>query len=153
MPVARARSSSLADAPRIFLPKAEARSGVVCPTRVMQRIKAMFRARAIPTKGTAIYRPSERAQWLAQLEGGARVRAAALFKHLAVLIELRPPPKAAMLAEARRQPGWKVLRSIPYLGPCAWLEIMAIMRTPFRFRTKRNLWPYVGRTYEGVPAE
>jgi acetolactate synthase small subunit len=36
-------------------------------TRVMQRIKAMFRARAIATKGTAIYRPSERAQWLAQL--------------------------------------------------------------------------------------
>jgi hypothetical protein len=49
-------------------------------TRVMQRIKAMFRARVIATKGTAIYRPSERAQWLAQLEGGARVRAAALFK-------------------------------------------------------------------------
>ena len=77
----------------------------------------MFRARAIPTKGTAIYRPSERAQRLAQLEGGARVRAAALFKHLDVLIELRPPAKAAMLAEARRQPGWKVLWSIPYLGP------------------------------------
>jgi hypothetical protein len=41
-----------------------------------------FRARAIATKGTAIYRPSERAQWLAQLEVRARVRAAALFKHL-----------------------------------------------------------------------
>jgi Transposase len=86
-------------------------------TRVMQRIKAMFRARAIPTKGTAIYRPGEREQWLGKLENGARVRAAALFKHLEVLLELRPPAKAAMLAEARRQPGWKVLRSIPYLGP------------------------------------
>jgi len=59
-------------------------------TRVMQRIKAMFRARAIPTKGTAIYRPSEPAQGLAQLEDGARSRrCAALFKHLDVLVELR----------------------------------------------------------------
>jgi hypothetical protein len=55
----------------------------------MQRIKAMFRARAIATKGTAIYRPSEPAQWFAQLDGGARVRAAALFEHLDVLVELR----------------------------------------------------------------
>jgi hypothetical protein len=73
-------------------------------TRVTQRIKTMFRARALPTKGsTAIYRASEREQWLGKLEGGVRVRATALFKHLDVLLELRPPAKAAMLAEARRQ--------------------------------------------------
>jgi len=113
-------------------------------TRVMQRIKALFRARAIPTKGTAVYRDTERKEWLDKIDGGARVRAATLFKHLDVLLELRPPAKAAMLTEARRQPGWKVLRSIPYLGPVRVAEIMAIMRTPFRFRTKRNLWPYVG---------
>lgn len=113
-------------------------------TRVMLRLKALFRARAIPTKGTAIYRASERKQWLAKLEGGARVRAATLFTQLEVLLKLRPPAKAAMLAEARRQPGWKVLRSIPYLGPIRVAQILAIIRTPFRFRTKRNLWPYVG---------
>ena len=113
-------------------------------TRVMLRIKALFRARAIPTTGTAVYRASERKQWLAKLDGGARVRAAALFTHLDVLLELRPPAKIAMLAEARRQPGWKILRSIPFLGPIRVAEILAIVRTPFRFRTKRNLWPYVG---------
>ena len=113
-------------------------------TRVMQRLKALFRARAIQTRGTAVYRPSERNEWLAKLEGGARVRAAALFKQLDVLLALRPAAKAAMIAEARRQPGWKVLRSIPYLGPIRVAEILAIVRTPFRFRTKRNLWPYVG---------
>ena len=113
-------------------------------TRVMQRIKALFRARAIPTKGTAVYRSSQRKQWLAKLEGGSRVRAAALFNHLDVLLKLRPPAKAAVLAEARRQSGWKVLRSIPYLGPIRVAQILAIVRTPYRFRTKRNLWPYVG---------
>ena len=113
-------------------------------TRVMQRLKALFRARAILTKGTAVYRSSERKQWLTRLEGGSRVRAAALFSHLDVLLKLRPPAKAAMIAEARRQSGWKILRSIPFLGPIRVAQILAIVRTPFRFRTKRNLWPYVG---------
>jgi transposase len=63
---------------------------------------------------------------------------------LAALRAQLPRLSNAMLAEARRQPGWKVLRSIPYLGPVRVAQIMAIMRTPFRFRTKRNLWPYVG---------
>lgn len=113
-------------------------------TRVMLRLKALFRGRAIASKGTAIYRTSEHKQWLTKLDGGARVRAAALFAQLDVLLELRPPAKAAMLAEAKRQPGWKVLRSIPYLGPIRVAQILAILRTPFRFRTKRNLWPYAG---------
>ena len=51
-----------------------------------------------------------------------------------------------MIAAARRQPGWKVLRSIPFLGPVRVALILAIMRTPFRFRTRRNIWPYAGLT-------
>jgi transposase len=113
-------------------------------TRVMQRIKALFRASAIPAKGVSVYRPAERQRWLKMLEGGARVRAASLLRQLDALLELRVSAKAAMLVEARRQRGWKVLRSIPYLGPIRVAQILAIVRTPFRFRTKRNLWPYVG---------
>jgi transposase len=113
-------------------------------TRVMQRIKALFRGRGIKSEGKAVYRPSEREKWLAKLKGGCRTRAEAQLKQLDVLLELRGPAKAAMLAEAKKQPGWKILRSIPYLGPIRVAEIMAIMRTPHRFRTKRNLWPYVG---------
>jgi len=113
-------------------------------TRVMLRIKAMFRARAIPTPGVSVYRSSQRKQWLSKLEGGARVRAASLLTQLDGLLEWRPKAKAAMIVAARRQPGWKVLRSIPSLGPVRVAQLLAIMRTPFRFRTKRNLWPYAG---------
>ena len=49
-----------------------------------------------------------------------------------------------MIVEARRQPAWKILRSIPFLGPIRVAQMLAIIRTPFRFRTKRNLWGYVG---------
>lgn len=113
-------------------------------TRVMQRVKAIYRGRAIPTPGVAVYRSTQRKEWLEKLDGGARVRAATLLQQLDLLLELRPAAKKAMIAEARRQPGWKSLRSIPYLGDIRVAEILAIVRTPFRFRTKRNLWPYVG---------
>jgi transposase len=113
-------------------------------TRVMQRIKAMFRARGIATVGSDVYREANRKDWLDKLKEGSRTRAEALFKQLDLLLELRPPAKAAMLAEARKHEGWKVLRSFPYLGPIRVAEILAIMRTPHRFRTKRNLWPYAG---------
>ena len=114
-------------------------------TRVMLRIKALFRGCGIKTPGKSVYQPSKRRGWVSQLEGrGARMRAEALFTELDVLQELRPKAKAAMIAEARRQPGWKVLRSIPFLGPVRVAEILAIMATPWRFRTKRQAWPYVG---------
>ena len=113
-------------------------------TRVMLRIKAIFRGRAIGTSGVSVYRESRRKEWLAQLEGGARVRAAALLTQLDLLLELRPKAKTAMIAAARRLPGWKILRSMPFLGPVRVAQILAIMRTPHRFRTKRNLWPYAG---------
>ncbi len=113
-------------------------------TRVMLRIKAIFRSRAIPTSAVSVYRPSEREQWLSKLERGARIRATALLTELDVLLQLRPAAKRAMVAEARRQPGWKFLHSIPSLGPVRVAVILAIVRTPFRFRTKRNLWPYAG---------
>ncbi|HWW76068.1 MAG TPA: transposase [Pyrinomonadaceae bacterium] len=114
-------------------------------TRVMLRIKAIYRARAIATPGVSVYRASQRKQWLAKLEGGARVRAASLLTQLDALLELRPKAKTAMIAAARRQPGWKVLRSIPFLGAVRVAQLLAIIRTPwFRFRTKRNLWPYAG---------
>ncbi len=114
-------------------------------TRVMLRIKALFRARAIATPGTSVYRSLQREQWLSRLKGrGVRLRAECLYAELDVLSELRPKAKAAMITEARRQPGWKTLRSIPFFGPIRVAQMMAIIATPFRFRTKRALWPYAG---------
>ena len=114
-------------------------------TRVMLRLKALFRARGIKTPGKRVYHPKDREEWLAKLgDDGARFRAQALYAQLDVLRELRPKVKATMVAEARRDPAWAVLRSIPNLGPVRIALILAIMRTPWRFRTKRNLWAYCG---------
>jgi transposase len=114
-------------------------------TRVMLRLKALFRARAIPTRGTKVYQVSHRAKWLAQLgDRGVRFRAETLYTELDVLTALRPKAKAAMLGEARRDPAWPVLRTIPFLGPVRVALLLATLQTPWRFRTKRHLWAYVG---------
>lgn len=114
-------------------------------TRVMLRLKALFRARAIPAVGTRVYLPASRADWLAKLsERGARWRAEALYAELDLLRALRPKTKTALLAEAARDPAWTVLRTIPFLGPVRVALLLATMQTPWRFRTKRHLWAYAG---------
>jgi len=121
------------------------RSLVEDATRVMQRLKSLFRARAIRARGRRVYAPQHRAQWLAQLtDRGARFRAEALLTQLDVLRALRPRAKAAMVVEARRDPAWDVLRSVPFLGPVRVALLLATLRTPWRFRAKRNLWGYGG---------
>jgi transposase len=114
-------------------------------TRVMLRLKALFRARGIRAPGKRVYHPAGRAEWLGQLvDRGARLRAEALYAELDVLRELRPRAKAAMLTEAHRDPAWPVLRAIPFLGPVRVALLLATMQTPWRFRTKRHLWAYAG---------
>ena len=130
-------------------------------TRVMLRLKALFRARGIKTPGQGVYHNlEERPQWLAQLsDPGAQLRAELLWAELLwaellwaellwaeldLLGKLRPRAKAAMLAEARRDPAWSVLRSIPFLGPVRVALLLATLQTPWRFRSKRNLWAYAG---------
>ena len=114
-------------------------------TRVMARLKALYRARGIRTRGTAVYSARQRAQWLAQLPAGAvRLRAEALYAELEVVQALRAKAKTALLTTARRQPAWAVLRAIPFLGPIRVALLLAVLQTPWRFRTKRNLWAYAG---------
>jgi hypothetical protein len=111
----------------------------------MLRLKSLFRARAVRAPGKRIYGTKDRPRWLAQLpDRGARFRAETLYAELDVLRELRPRAKTLMVVEARRDPAWQILGSIPGLGPVRVSLLLASMKTPWRFRTKRNLWAYAG---------
>jgi len=114
-------------------------------TRVMLRIKALLRARAIRARGTSVYQAGDRAQWIDQLpERGARFRAEGLYAQFDLLDALRKKAKSAMVAEARKDPAWPVLDSVPFYGPVRISLLLATIGTPWRFRTKRNLWAYAG---------
>ena len=114
-------------------------------TRTMQRLKALFRARGIRTPGRSVYHPAARLTWLAQLpQPGARLRAEALHAELETLQQWRRTIRVALLAEAKRDAAWRVLRTIPFLGPIRVALLLATLQTPWRFRTKRQLWAYAG---------
>lgn len=59
-------------------------------TRVMNRIKALYRSWAIPCSGTTVYAARHRQAWLAKIvEPGVRVRAEHLYQQLDSLQPLR----------------------------------------------------------------
>jgi transposase len=114
-------------------------------TRVMNRLKALYRARAIPCTGEGVYRKEERDQWLKKLtEAGARQRAQWLYQELDPLLVLRDTAREAMVTESRKHPAHNLLQSIAGLGPVRVAQLIAAIDSPHRFRTKRQLWAYSG---------
>jgi len=113
--------------------------------RTMARIKAMYRSRGIATPGRGVYQLKQRQQWLDLLtDPGLRQRTAWLYEQLDHLGPLRRQAKQAMLAESRKHRAVGLLRTIPQLGPIRSAQIVAILDTPHRFRTRRQLWSYSG---------
>jgi transposase len=110
-------------------------------TRVMNRLKAIYRGRAIGCAGHDIYRQDRREQWLEKLrERGAKQRASFLYQQLAALKPLRHEAKQ----EARGQRAYPWLMSMPQFGSVSVAQLLAIVSTPHRFRSKRQFWTYIG---------
>jgi transposase len=114
-------------------------------TRVMNRLKGLYRSWAIPCAGQKVYSPRHRSAWLENLsESGVRRRAERLYQQLDTLVELRREARRELLAESHKHPASELLRQIPRLGPIRVALAIALIQTPHRFRTKRQLWAYCG---------
>jgi transposase len=114
-------------------------------TRVMNRIKALYRSWAIPCGGTQVYALCHRSIWLSKItEAGVRRRAEHFYQQLDALQPLRKEVRRDLLAESRKHSATKLLRQIPCIGPVRAAQLIALIQTPHRFRTKRQLWTYSG---------
>ena len=114
-------------------------------TRVMNRLKALYRSWAIPCAGQRVYAPRYRSEWLAKItEAGVHRRAEIYYQQLDALRSLREQVRRDLLAEGRKHRAMKLLRQIPSIGPIRAVLLIALMQTPHRFRTKRQLWAYCG---------
>jgi len=114
-------------------------------TRVMNRLKALYRSWAIPCAGQRVYAPRDRSEWLAKIsEAGVRRRAEIYYQQLDALRSLREQVRRDLLAEGRKHNAMRLLRQIPSIGPIRAVLLIALMQTPHRFRTKRQLWAYCG---------
>jgi transposase len=113
--------------------------------RVMTRLKALFRSWAIPCAGKQVYAPGHRAEWLGKItEAGVRRRAEFYYQQLDALRSLRQQVRRELLAESGKHKASKLLCQIPSIGPIRAALLIAILQTPHRFRTKRQLWAYGG---------
>ena len=114
-------------------------------TRVMNRLKALYRSWAIPCAGQRVYAPRYRSEWLAKItEAGVHRRAEIYYQQLDALRSLREQVRRDLLAEGRKHRAMRLLRQIPSIGPIRAVLLIALMQTPHRFRTKRQLWAYCG---------
>ena len=117
-------------------------------TRVMSRIKAVYRSGAIPCAGPAVYRPRHRAEWLAKIvEPGVRLRAERLYQQLDALEPLRQGARRDLLAESQETSGGEItapdfLIWVRFVPRCWWR-----CSRPPRHRClapSEQLWAYSG---------
>jgi hypothetical protein len=72
--------------------------------RVMSRLKAIYRSRAIPHQGKSLYLLRRRDEWVAMLlakQKSLQARALHLFEELDALQRLRHQARTELLAESR----------------------------------------------------
>lgn len=89
--------------------------------------------------------PRHRQKWLDQIgEPGVRRRAEFYYQQLDALRTLHREVKHDFLLESQKHPATELLRLIPSIGPIRAALLVALIQTPHRFRTKRQLWAYSG---------
>jgi transposase len=114
-------------------------------TRVKNRLKAIYRSRGLLTPGRDVYKPDERDDWLSKLDPvGLRTRAEWLHAQTESMDDLVKIAKKAVECEARRHAGCKLLKSVPGIAWIRAATIVAHVKHPDRFRTKRQFWCYCG---------
>jgi hypothetical protein len=102
-------------------------------TRVMTRVKAIYRSWAIPCSGKQVYAPHHRAEWLGKItEPGVRRRAEFYYQQLDALRTVRQQVRRELLAESKKHKAWKLLCQIPSIGPIRAAVLLGILQTPHR---------------------
>jgi transposase len=118
-------------------------------TRVMSRLKALYRDQAIASAGRKPYGRRHREAWLERLKGaGLRRRAERLYQELDALQALRREARRELIQECRKHAEAKRLGTVPFLGPIRIALLIGRVQTPYRFRSKRQFWAYCGLALE-----
>jgi transposase len=113
--------------------------------RAMTRLKAVYRSWAIPCAGKQVYALRYRSEWLGKIaEAGVRRRAEFYYQQFDALRSLRQEVRHELLTESGKHSASKLLCQIPSIGPIRAALLIALVQTPHRFRTKRQLWSYSG---------
>ena len=105
----------------------------------------MYHSWGICCAGKQVYAARHREQWLSKIaQVGVHRRAELFYQQLDGLLVLRNTVRGELLAESQKHQAVKILRQVPSIGPLRAALLLALMQTPHRFRSKRQLWTYSG---------
>jgi transposase len=116
-------------------------------TRTKNRLRLLFVSHGVETRGRNLYTPniSERNAFIDELSGrGMKSRATHLYTQLTVQDDLVDLARKEMLAEGRKFEAVKNIKTVPGFGAIRASQLVGWVQTPHRFRTKRQLWKYMG---------
>jgi len=117
--------------------------------RVQNRLKSLYNSQAISNRRGELYHLSKRESWIKKQDNvGRKMRAELLFRQMDELKVLKRAARKAMIVESRQHQAYGILSQVPELGPVRVAQIIATVDTPFRFRTKRPFWAYLGLAVE-----
>jgi transposase len=112
--------------------------------RIQNRIKALFRSRGTDTSGKTIYTAKHREEWLSKLAEKYQASVEVLFDQYDMMRKSKTKAKKLLVEELHRHPVSRILESCPGFGEVRTAQLMAIVVSPHRFRTKRQFWSYSG---------
>ena len=112
--------------------------------RVQNRIEALYRSRGVAVSGKSVYAEKGREEFLEKLPEASRGAAKTLYAQYDAVEEIRRQAEKELVKEAHRHPISRVLESCPGLGPIRVAQLIPIVVSPMRFRTKRQFWSYCG---------
>jgi transposase len=112
--------------------------------RVQNRIKAMLRSRGVAVSGKSVYSEKGREEYLEKLPDTSRGAAKMLYAQYDAVEEIRRQAEKDLVQEAHRHAISRILETCPGLGPIRVAQMMSIVISPGRFRTKRQFWSYCG---------
>jgi transposase len=112
--------------------------------RCKNQLRAVFRSRGISEMGDEIYDAELRVKWLKKLPPAQRKLAQYRAQHLDRISESREQAEAWLHEEASKSSDVTRLATVPGIGVVRAAQIVAIVMTPSRFRTKQQFWSYCG---------
>jgi len=116
--------------------------------RVQCRLKALFRSRGVPTAEGDLYAPEQREQWLNLLPVAYRSAAEVMYQQYDASCRAKLQAAKLLKKESHTHPISRILQTAPGMGEIRVAQLMAIVVTPYRFRTSRQLWSYSGLAIE-----
>ncbi|MEZ4293364.1 MAG: transposase [Polyangiaceae bacterium] len=112
--------------------------------RVQNRLKSLFRSRGVSVAGTLVYSVPGREPLLERLPDATKTAAMTLYEQYDAVEAIRRKAEKALVTEAHRHPISRILGTCPGLGPIRVAQLIPIVVSPTRFRTKRQFWSYCG---------